>query len=465
LRFHFDLPWTTLFIRDPDGKIRFQYLHDNNANIAILHRDPAFASYLAVPGELPQGKWVIEFHGPTKPYTIEWLCGTGELPDEPEYRFAEERECWSETSGSSQDDGGFTLNRYPWNRRLQEGRRWYKGDFHSHTVFSDGKMTPVYRMRHAEEIGLDFFAATDHHVVSTLWPKSPVLVIPGVEITSSRGHFNALGLKRWLDWRIDAPDGGMESEQGMNRILRDAAAAGAIRSINHPMTKPWHWWFEETELDLIDTMEIWNDPTYPTNPEATEQTLRLWNALWNDGRRVIGIGGSDTHMLPTESYTENGPPSLIGDPGTYVLADGLSAEDILQAVRLGRVYVSRQPELEHSYRIGGVEYPPGSDLTQAVEASPDGTVTLKLSITKLEAGIIHMIENGDTVLTHPFQGASELEFAFCWKDAGYRWRRLEIRTSSGELLAFTNPVYQGKRSPQLKTWKQLLQAVNFTFDE
>lgn len=459
LRMQFEQIWTTLFVRDPDGKTRFHYLHHLNTNIAVLHRDPAQASFLALPGELPVGEWTIEFYVAPRQYTIEWTSGTGEVPAWAAQTVCSGTAAWADSEGALPDSGAFWLNRYDWSARHEKGRRWYKGDFHTHTTLSDGKMTPLERMRHAETLRLDFFAATDHHVLSTVWPQSPMLVIPGIEITSSRGHFNALGLRSWVDWRTDSPDGGMESEAGMNRILRETAEAEALRSINHPMTHPWEWLFQETELASIDTMEIWNDPTYHNNPASTEKTLLLWNALWNDGYRITGIGGSDTHMLPTESYTNNGPPSIIGDPGTYVLADSLSAEEILNAVRLGRVYVSREPEFDHCCKVGLAAFPPGSDLTEAVQASSDGNVTLHLTFSKLAEGRIHLIENGETVITRAIDCQTEHEFTLCWQGRGYRWARFEIRKEDGELLAFTNPVFYGHKSPTLRTWKDLLEAA------
>ena len=147
-------------------------------------------------------------------------------------------------------------------------------------------------MDQAKKMGLDYFAVTDHNILPTKWIRDDVLTIPGIEITSSKGHFNALGLKKWIDWRPTCMDGGMETEEGMNRILAEAKFAGALVSINHPMLKPWEWQFKTTPLSLVDVIEIWNDPTYKDNPAATEEALQLWDILWNDGHRIYGIGGS-----------------------------------------------------------------------------------------------------------------------------------------------------------------------------
>jgi len=42
-------------------------------------------------------------------------------------------------------------------------RRPYKGDFHMHTLRSDGKESPAYVAAACRQIGLDFMAITDHH--------------------------------------------------------------------------------------------------------------------------------------------------------------------------------------------------------------------------------------------------------------------------------------------------------------
>jgi len=42
-------------------------------------------------------------------------------------------------------------------------RRPYKGDFHMHTYYSDGKESPAYVAGCCRRIGLDFMAITDHH--------------------------------------------------------------------------------------------------------------------------------------------------------------------------------------------------------------------------------------------------------------------------------------------------------------
>jgi hypothetical protein len=307
--------------------------------------------------------------------------------------------------------------------------------------------------------GLDFFVATDHNVMPTAWPSMGPLVIPGMEITSSQGHFNAIGLRCWLDWRPNAADGGMESREGMNRIFREAADAGAIRSINHSMREQHLWKFHELELTEVDVLEVINCPMFPPSRMGNELALKAWDTLWNEGWRIPGIGGSDTHSSSEDSYREGVPPLPIGDPATYVLADCLSADAIMKGVRVGNVYVSRGPMLNVEISVGDTSYPIGSDLTHAVNAVIDGMVHVKVEISDLQYGKLYWIENGIEVSVKELYGCTRFEASFCWKNAGYVWGRLQVRDEQGEMLAFTNPIYYGSKEPIISTWGQLRQIM------
>ena len=86
------------------------------------------------------------------------------------------------------------------------------GDFHIHTVFSDGKVWPDVRVNEAWRDGLDVIAVTDHleyrphgkkiegdlnepyRIAAKRGEQLGILVIPGCEITRQKpvGHINAL---------------------------------------------------------------------------------------------------------------------------------------------------------------------------------------------------------------------------------------------------------------------------------
>lgn len=456
--------WFKVLVWDPNGLLRLQFLHGKAPNTVVLHKDASKTSSLTVPGELPTGKWTIEvICAELKAdvlYKIELEIGTEALPEEVDNQLLG-HQVWLEGNGQSD----FAYNGYDWDRVLETANRWYKGDFHTHTLLSDGSLTPEEGMIQAEKMDLDFFVTTEHHVLPTGWVSGAALAIPGVEITSSKGHFNALGPRKWIDWRVSHADGGMESAGGMARILADVKKAGAIRSLNHPMLEPWHWQYKETKLVDFDVIEIWNDPTFPGNPAATEKALLLWNMLWNDGHRLFGIGGSDAHLTPTESYVENGEPSVIGDPGTFVYAKELSANTILAGVKKGHVYVSRGILLNPIVLIADQEYVVGSDVTEAI-GKTQSEMIFRVNVTNVpKDSRICWIENGEVVNEQVVQEDGSYETVFAWGSDMYQWCRIEVRKHNGELLAFSNPVFSGKKEPDITTWGELLEKAGFNNHE
>ena len=68
--------------------------------------------------------------------------------------------------------------------------KWYAGDFHTHTFYSDGKLSPEENIEVAKKRELSFFSPTDHNFNQTKFPDTDLLIIEGTEITSKFGHVN-----------------------------------------------------------------------------------------------------------------------------------------------------------------------------------------------------------------------------------------------------------------------------------
>ncbi len=90
---------------------------------------------------------------------------------------------------------------------------WYRGDLHAHTVHSDGDWDIPALFSEARKAGLDFISLTDHNTTSQLTavgqlPDPELLVIPGMELTTFRGHALSLGTSEWIDWGVLREDGG-----------------------------------------------------------------------------------------------------------------------------------------------------------------------------------------------------------------------------------------------------------------
>jgi hypothetical protein len=81
-------------------------------------------------------------------------------------------------------------------------------------------------------------------------------------------------------------------------------------------------------------VEIWNGPMRIN--ENFKATREFWEDLLLAGRRVTGVGGSDTHNLRglLAHFTD------IGNPTTWVYAEEKTGQAILDGIRRGRVSIS-----------------------------------------------------------------------------------------------------------------------------
>ncbi len=99
---------------------------------------------------------------------------------------------------------------------------WYCGEMHNHTYHSDGDSDPLDVVRRVEQLGLDFLAITDHNSLSHLARlneiDTPLMLIPGIEVTTFRGHWNVWGDQGWIDFRIT-------DEAHMAQAIAEAATA------------------------------------------------------------------------------------------------------------------------------------------------------------------------------------------------------------------------------------------------
>ncbi|MBW8351842.1 CehA/McbA family metallohydrolase [Bacillus sp. IITD106] len=456
--------WLQFLVFDVHGTLRAQYLQGNSSNKILLHKEAEKSSALTIPGELTAGEWVIHVftsHGSnhdllqlasTVSYDIVVKSGKGDVNNQEHFHPLGNARWVLPQQGE-----GFLINDYDWDEVKDPGEKWYRGDFHTHTIFSDGKMTRGGNIESAQKQHLDFFVATEHNIVHTSWAGEGLLIIPGVEVTTTNGHWNVLGLRKWPDIRSSLLNGSLLTEAGTKRLFQEMRNTGALCSVNHPFLSPWAWQFADIPLSMIDSIEIWNDPTYKDNPIATEHALNFWSNVWNEGYKITGIGGSDSHLLPHESYTDEGPPSLIGDPATHVRAQNLSASAILKGVKQGKVFVSRGPFIDFSVSVGNQTCKIGEELTAALEQNDySGTCTVTLENCN-EDTFIYWIENGEVVLK---EKGVRSNYTINWKDKGYRWLRVDVRSADGELLAFTNPNYCGNKTPSVSTWGELLQKMD-----
>jgi len=209
------------------------------------------------------------------------------------------------------------------------GREWLACDFHSHTVHSDGGLTVDELAALAVERGLDVVAVTDHNTTShhrflpDAGAHAGVVLVPGQEVTTDRGHANVFGDVSWIDFRRPAREWQAEARQ-----------RGGLFSVNHPWAGDCAW---RQSLDSpADFVELWHS----TWDRLSSEPLEGWRTFGQ-----LPIGGSDFHR-PTPSVT-------LAEPTTWVESEDRSVDAVLAAMAEGRVAISASPTAPLVLRVDG----------------------------------------------------------------------------------------------------------------
>ncbi len=251
------------------------------------------------------------------------------------------------------------------------GPRWFRGDLHSHCHHSDARGSLADLLDAARARGLDFLAVTDHNTVSHHAParaasSDELVIVPGEEITTYRGHANVWGVNGWVDFRIPRPD-------DVERLVQHVHQRGGLFAVNHPRHSPGcigcDW--EYPVPDAVDVFEAWNGPWSYRNWEALER----YDALLRRGLKPTLVGGSDRHQ---PGWPDTDPQALwVGSPTTWFWLDELSETSLLQGLVHGRAFVSEGPEgprvdLEIDGAVMGSTLETTRDRRLAVRATVEG---------------------------------------------------------------------------------------------
>ena len=252
-----------------------------------------------------------------------------------------------------------------------DGYRLYKADFHTHTIYSDGDVTPRQRVREAWYDGLDIIAITDHLEIRTyekfmlkvLAPYStgkpfkyqhagiankkdksypvmanlnaaydeavyyterenlPIMVVRGTEIwrnTKSIGEFNALFLK----------DINAICHEDLFESFRRVKEQGGLIMHNHPGYTRTTTAIAEGEQERaysegwIDGVEAVNSTTL--YPDIISRCI---------DRNLFMAANTDAHRPTSHDWHAGGE---FFRTMTFVMAKSCTEEDIKEALKAGR---------------------------------------------------------------------------------------------------------------------------------
>jgi predicted metal-dependent phosphoesterase TrpH len=297
------------------------------------------------------------------------------------------------------------------------GYNVYKSDLHLHTIYSDGDVTPEYRVREAWNDGLDVVASTEHveyrphernmisylkvyvrddagqkgiqsdlnHSVRLYQASAAgygITVIPGIEITRNPkeiGHYNALF----------TTDNNTIYDADPMESIRKARAQGAIIMQNHP-----GWTrsdlsmmdFEKKvyEAGLVDGIEIMNDIEF--YPKAIARALE---------NNFFMSSNTDAHNPTYEAFRLNGSFRNM----TLILAKDKSLDSLKEAMLAHRT-------LAYSYgSIAGEEqllkdFFKASMVVEVLNVNPNGRRTIALKNMSSFAYLLDF--GGNPVVLDPF---------------------------------------------------------------
>ncbi len=289
-----------------------------------------------------------------------------------------------------------------------EEARWYKGNLHTHTYWSDGDDFPEMVADWYKSRGYDFLALSDHNIIADhdkwlkvhksktgavaldkylkrfgkewvvargegeqkevrlrtlaeIRPKLEApgrfLLIPSEEITDKNVHVNATNIRELI-----LPDKSLDTttSQQIIKALQhafDAVHAQRVRTgvpmfahLNHPNFR---WAITAEELMHIDHeqfFEVYNGhPTvFNHGDELHAGTERVWDIVLAE--RLGHLGKPVMYGLATDDshnyHTDSPKASLSGRGWVMVKAKELSADALVAAMEKGDFYASTGVELK-----------------------------------------------------------------------------------------------------------------------
>ena len=407
-----------LLVKDPDKKLRALLTYKTRKKEYYISKILGNTSNGTIYGDLLDGNWEFIV---IKPYDI-----TGDFSFEVKIDEPEEK-----------SEYDLELLKQDFDKKYSEEKRWYKGDLHVHSTYSDGRQDFSSIFKVIKEKKFDFLFLTDHTVIPTLFYKSDICVVPSTEITfDNDGHINIFGIKELIDYSAFFKEVSFEDKNEIiDKILEFQKNKGSLISLNHPFhtETPFH---HDVDLENVELIEIMNSPYYHEDFDYNGEAVKFLDFLWLTGYKIYGVGGSDSHK-PLKDGTET-----VGIPMTFIYSCGLSPNELLKGMRKGNVYVSRKHPVNINILNGNKEVLPGEEIKGSIKYTVECEDVLKWNLVK----------NGKIIETKI--GKKE-EFNFDILDGEfYRVEGCELEEN--RVFVYINPIYNNVKFNKKGTWKQIM---------
>lgn len=311
--------------------------------------------------------------------------------------------------------------------------RWWSGDLHMHTTHSDGDWTIDGLVANARSRGLDFICITDHNTSShhqeidrLAKNSSQPLILRGEEITTYGGHTNAWGLPSglWIDFRVVPKD-----SDAMSKVAETVHRAKGLISINHPLANCGGCsWTYDSAVRAFDAIEVWNGDW----DLGDDLALAMWDKILQTGRHFTAIGSSDSHRSANP----------VGQPTSHVAARFKSQSALLDAIRAGRVYLTRDvtgPSLNFEAELAD-QKSTRRMIGDEIRLRAPAKIRFLVSTDAPTGATVSLVSNGQMLQSIALDGerVAKVIEVDCRKDSYYR---IEIRDEAKKMLALSNPIY------------------------
>jgi hypothetical protein len=217
---------------------------------------------------------------------------------------------------------------------------FYRGNLHTHSTLSDGKLSPEEVCRVYREAGYDFIALTDHFMQQFNYPVADTTAFRsdtfttlfGAELHAGKTElgelWHILGVGLPLDFAPPVP------EETGPEIAARALAAGAYVAAAHPR------WYGLTEGDIlslgpIHAIEVFNGTAVDHNDR--EDSWYITDILYTRGYRYTACATDDAHFNPERA------DFMLG--WVWVKSETLAPEALLDALKAGDYYSSTGPQI------------------------------------------------------------------------------------------------------------------------
>ncbi len=262
--------------------------------------------------------------------------------------------------------------------QISEDMGTYKGNLHSHTTNSDGRLEPPDAVALFKEHGYSFLCLSEHDLYTdytSTFTNENFVILPGLEasaclwdkeggapikchhihgILGSEKDIRNAGSRIFEHMQSLPPDmyyGSWDGAAVAQKLSDKLRAHGCIPQYNHPI------WSRVNADEFVHTeglwaLEIFNYDT--VNESGTGYDVTYWDVMLRAGKRIWGTATDDNH-----------------NPGTFddacggwiaVQAESLTRNDLITAMEKGNFYSSAGPVIRSWGVANGKAYVTCSDV-------------------------------------------------------------------------------------------------------